>query len=246
MDDLNNLRKSAKSVDVTNIKIHNFFGFTLLEIMIAIFIFAIIITTLFGSYTTVFSSAKTINEDTAKYEAAKNCINRIALDLNSTHVSVPPEYSPPDFNDSADPYRITGDIIHTGNTSFSRLRFTSLAHISFEKNIQNGIAEIIYYVHADNEGNYVLRRSDNLYPYEEFEEKGSDPMLCEGVKSLEFKYYDQDGAKYELWDSDSENFKNATPRAIEIKLDLGDVEDDSNALLFETIIMLPVFREKIG
>ncbi len=225
----------------TSNSLHN--GFTLLEILIAIFIFAIIVTTLFGSYNAVFSNVKTIDEGIAKYEMAKNCINRMILDLKSTHVSMPPEYSPPDFDDPPDPYRITGDTIYTDNTGFSRLRFTSLAHIPLEKSMQNGIAEIVYYIQATDEGNYVLRRADNLYPYKEFEEKGSDPMLCEGVKSLEFKYYDQDGAEYELWDSDSEDFKYATPRAIGIKFELGD---DSDVLLFETMVMLPVFRKKTG
>ena len=40
-------------------------GFTLLEILIAIFIFSIIVTTIFGSYRAVFSTTEAINADSA-------------------------------------------------------------------------------------------------------------------------------------------------------------------------------------
>ena len=66
-------------------------GFTLLEILIAIFIFAIIITTIFASYRIVFSNTDTINKDITSYEMARNCLNRMIMDLQSVHVSLPPD-----------------------------------------------------------------------------------------------------------------------------------------------------------
>ena len=52
-------------------------GFTLLEIMVAIFIFAIVITTVFGSFRAVFSSAGAVGGDVAVFESARTCLDPI-------------------------------------------------------------------------------------------------------------------------------------------------------------------------
>jgi len=216
-------------------------GFTLIEILIAIFIFAIIVTTIFGSYNSVFTGAEEINQGITSYETARNCLNRIIFDLESVHLSLPPQYAPPDFNGPPDPYRIVGDTNNVQNISFPKLRFTSTAHVSFGGKAESSIAEIVYYVQATDDGNYLLRRADNLYPYQPFEEKSSDPVLCENLKSLTFKYYDWEGTEYDLWDSDAEDFGYATPAAIGIKLELTGVTD---SLWFKTMVTLPVYRKK--
>ena len=217
-------------------------GFTLIEILVAIFIFAVVITTIFGSYNTVFSNVEKINASITDYEMAKNCLCRMIIDLKSIHVSLPPEYSPPGFDDPPDNYRIVGDTSYSGNNSFSRLRFTSLAHLSFGNKINEGIAEIIYYVQATDDRHYALKRADSLYPYKPFEEKGNDPVLCEDLISMSLKYYDHEGTECEIWNSESETFGYASPRAIGIKLEVGD---DSVSQIFETMVALPVYREKI-
>ncbi len=216
-------------------------GFTLLEIMIAIFIFAVVITTIFTSYSTVSSGNKIIDQKTASYEMATNCLNRMIMDLKSIHLTLPPKYSPPALGESPELYRIVGEMTNIRGTDFPRLRFTSLSHISFGEKKESGIAEIVYYVQAAKDGNYVLKRADKLYPYGEFKEKPGDPVLCRGVKSLTFKYYDDDGTDYDRWDSDSEDFGYATPKAIDIRLEL---DEGSGSLAFETMVDLPLFREK--
>lgn len=216
-------------------------GFTLLEILIAIFIFAIIITTVFASYNSIFSGAETMDQDIKSYEMAKSCLNRMIIDLESIYVSLPPQFKPPEFDDQPDPYRIVGDSVYLKTTEFPKLRFASLSHLALSGKTENGIAEIVYYAQDTEERGFVLRRADSLEPYQPFEEKSSDPVLCEGIESLTFKYYDQEGEEYDLWDSDAEDWRYATPKTISIKLELGG----SGSLLFETMVTLPVHREKI-
>jgi general secretion pathway protein J len=216
-------------------------GFTLLEIMIAIFIFAIIVTTVFTSYTSLLSGNETSDQGTAPYEMAKNCLNQMIVDLESIHLTLSPGYSPPVLGEPPELYRIVGEIFDIQGVSFPRLRFTSMAHISFGGKTERGIAEIVYYVQASGDGNYVLKRADNLYPYETFEEKAGDPVLCTDVKSLTFKYYDQDGTAYDLWDSDDEDLGYSTPKAININLELAE---SSGSLWFKTMVTLPVYRKK--
>jgi general secretion pathway protein J len=218
-------------------------GFTLIEILIAISIFAIVVTTIFGSYRSVFSDVETMGKGTEINEMARNCLERMALDLQSLHIAAPPLYTPPGLNDSPAPYRIVGESFLDNDFRFDRLRFTALAHIQLEKSKRDGIAEIYYYVQKKDNGDSFLRRSDKLYPYESFKESSRDPILCEYVKSLAFYYFDREGAEYDRWDSDSDDFKYATPRAIGIKLEL---ENAKQSLMVETIVTLPTYRKNIS
>jgi general secretion pathway protein J len=217
-------------------------GFTILEIMIAVFILAIIVTTLFSSYNVVLSNAGAIRERMNLGEMSKNCIDRMVLDLRSIYIELPPAYAPPELDDPPAPFRIVGDKTDINTVDYSRLRFTSDAHLSFKHNPSpGGIAEIVYYAQEGEEGNVVLRRADNLYPYPEFEENETDPLLCEAVKSLAFTYYDDEGTDYDNWDSESPDFKYATPRAVGITLEIGD---DSSSQTYETQVLFPVSRKK--
>jgi len=217
-------------------------GFTLLEILIAVFIFAIIVTTIFGSYRSVFSDTDAINKDMTAYAMARNCLNRMIIDLQSVYLHLPPDYAPPDFDDPPDPFRIVGETSDIKGSSFPRLRFSSLAHLPLENNSHGGITEIVYYVQPADEANYILKRSDNLSLFQDFQEKTSDPVLCEDVKMLTIKYYDQEGAEYAVWNSESKTFGYATPKAIKIRLEL---DTGSGSGLFETTVTLPIIRKKL-
>lgn len=218
------------------------FGFTLMEIMLAIVILGLVVTTILASFNTVFSTTDALQNNSQIYEMAKNCLKQMTRDLESVYVAQPPIYKRPEFDDPPNDYRIVGSSEETGGTGFAKLRFTSRMHLPFENTTRGGIAEITYYVHTREDGSLVLKRSDNLYPYPEFEEKGSDPTLCEWVKALAFKYYDAEGSEYEAWDSESDEFKYATPSAIAIQL---EIADSSGSQYFGTLVKLPVRRSAI-
>jgi general secretion pathway protein J len=190
----------------------------------------------------VFSNTDIINKEITSYEMARNCLNRMIMDLQSVHVSLPPGYTPPDFDDPPDPFRIVGETTDIKGNDFPWLRFTSLAHLPLRNNKHGGIVEIVYYVQGTDDAGFVLKRADNSYPFQDFEEKASDPVLCEKVKALTIEYLDQEGEEYDVWDSDDETYEYATPKAVKIKLEL---ETGSEPLLFETMVTLPVIREPI-
>lgn len=221
---------------------HSTAGFTLMEILIAIAILAIVVTTALASFNAVFSTTEVLDDSANLYEMAHNCMKRIVLDLTSMHISQRPFYKPPEFDQPPDPYRLVATTEETGGTGFAQnLRFTSRAHLPFEKSSREGIAEIIYYLQATDNEYLKLKRADNNYPYPVFEQKGSDPILCKYVKSLSFKFFDKDGIEFDIWDSDSDEFGYATPTAIAVKLELAK---KAEAHTFETMVPLPLFRER--
>lgn len=217
-------------------------GFTLMEILLAFLILGIVLTTILASFNAVFSTTDTLRNSSRYYDMAKNCLNRMTLDLGALYITQPPLYKPPNFDDPPNPYRIIGSISEIGGTSFASVRFASNAHIPLNKSIKRGIAEIVYYVQGQDDGQPVLRRGDHLYPYPPFEENSGDPILTEHVKSLAFKYYDSEGSEFEEWNSDSEEYGYATPAAIGIQLEIGD---ESVSYNFETTVRFAVNREKI-
>jgi general secretion pathway protein J len=221
-------------------------GFTLLEILIAIFIFAIVMSTIFGTFNAVISRTDAIKNGMGGYEMARTCLNRITSDLNAIYIEQKPLYHSPDFDDPPDPYRLIGKETFAGNKSFSQLRFASTDHLSMKRNNENGIAEIVYYVKEQGypESEFVLKRSDVVYSYDkdyEFEEKDSDPVLCEDIEEFSVLYYDKDENEYEKWDSDSDYMKYSTPYAIKIRL---KIKSSNGSYAFDTKIALPVYREK--
>jgi general secretion pathway protein J len=219
-------------------------GFTLIEIMLAILIFAIVVTTVLTSFNMVFSSTPAINDTVAAYEMAANCLLRINDDLTAAFIIPSAGYAPPDLDDPPDPYRIVGGF-ERERSAFILLRFASLSHLPMGHDKRAGIAEIIYYLQEDDPGRYLVRRSDKLYPYPPFEPSSTDPVLCENVKSLTLTFYDKDGEGSTSWDSDDESFGYATPEMIGIKLVLyaGDF-DRSPQLVFQTAIPFQVVRKQ--
>lgn len=216
-------------------------GFTLLEIMIAIAIFATVVTLIFGSYNMIFGNIEAINRGSDAYEMAKSCLERMTEDLNACHISLPPVYSPDQTDDSEDPYRIVGENGFPGGTDFGRLRFASFSHLPLNRDQRTGIAEIVYYVQETENDQYILRRSDRLEPFEPFEEKRSDPILCKNIRELKFNFFDMEGEKSDTWDSESDESDYSTPKAIHVRLAIGD---DDMSHVFETMITLPVSRKK--
>jgi general secretion pathway protein J len=217
-------------------------GFTLMEILLAFLILAIVVSTILGSFNAVFSTTDTLDNSGKYYAMAKNCLNRMSLDLNAVYVTQPPYYKKPEFDDPPDSYRIEGSVVDVGGIDFAKLRFTSSAHIPLDNTSRGGIAEIVYYVQSKTDGQLVLKRADHLYPYPPFEEKGSDPVLCQHVKSLAFKYFDAEGQESEEWNSDAADYDHATPKAIGIQLEIGN---ESNSYTFETTVLLAAHRQKL-
>ncbi len=233
--------RPAKSKPATG-RQHRAAGFTLMEILISIAILALVVTTALASFNAVFSTTDALDDSSKIYEMAHTCMKRLVLDLTSMHISQRPLYKPPEFDQPPDPYRLVAAAEETGGTGFAQnLRFTSRAHLPFEKSFRDGIVEIVYYVQANKDGHLELKRADNPYPFPEFEKKGSDPILCKYVKSLSFKFFDKDEIEFDTWDSDSDEFGYATPTAIAIKLELAHKAETHT---FETMVSLPLVRQR--
>lgn len=219
-------------------------GFTLLEILVAMAILGVVVTTVLASFNMVFSSTERLDSGATVFEMGKGAMERIVADLENVYILDRPFFKPPKTDDPPDLYRIQGSVDTSSGTNFAKLRLSSRLHLPLEPGAREiGIAEIVYYVQMRRDGVAVLKRADHLFPYPRFEESGTDPVLCENVKSLAFVFVAQDGTEQDTWDSDSARFGFATPTMILVRLEIGTGED---ATLFRTAVRLPLVRPKQG
>lgn len=73
---------------------HPAYGFTLLEILMALFIFSIIASTLFIAYRALFVDAAGFEKGMRRFALAQSCFSRIKTDLSAIHVATAPLYTP--------------------------------------------------------------------------------------------------------------------------------------------------------
>lgn len=215
-------------------------GFTLLELLIAITMLVIVLTTLYGSYRGILTRNPWIENELRSLEMARTCLNQMLADLGAAYIVPSSEYKPPQFQDLPNPYSLTAENHPTGKKTLPRLGFSTLFHLRLGDGRQQDIARIVYYVQPLPDGAFALRRSESFYPYPPFQEDPADPVLCRDIRSLSYTFYDGKGKEYQSWDSDSSVHGRQPPAAVHITMELEARQ--GTALKMETGLVFPVVR----
>jgi general secretion pathway protein J len=207
-------------------------GFTLIEILIAVLILGIVLSTVYASYTGTFRIVRETETDAELYGMARTALERMGLDLEA---AAPWKGA---FTFLAKSYGL-------GKREFTSLTFRSAAHIPFgDKEAQAGIAVIGYDIEegTEKEG-YVLLRSDSLRrdPAKEESLTGGFPV-CDRIETLTYLFYDAEGKEYETWDAlaGEEAQKKRAPAMVEIRLGLVNEKDREKPHMFVTRVRLPL------
>ncbi len=209
-------------------------GFTLIEILLAIFILGIVMSTVYASYTGTFRIIRETEYDAEVYGMARGALDRMARDLQS----VAPWEGKFVFRTKADTL---------GEREFLSLTFRAAAHVAFsDREVPGGITVIEYGVEEDPEKEgYTLLRSDNLYRDPGKEETSSGGyLLCDRVEALSYLFFDEAGKEHETWDSGGGNAaqKDKTPAGVLIRLSLVNPANKERPYLFMTRVRLPFNR----
>ena len=210
-------------------------GFTLIEILIAILILGIVLSTVYASYTGTFRIVKETEYEAEVYGMARTALDRITRDLQSA--------APWGKEGFAFLAKSSG----LGNKDFVQLAFRAAAHVSFsEKEAPGGIALIEYIIEEGTEKTgYVLTRNDSL-----FRDPGKDEtptggfVICERIETLTYRFFDETGKEYDTWDSGSstEVQKQKAPASVLIRLAFVNEADPERPYVFATRVHLPFHR----
>lgn len=210
-------------------------GFTLIEILIAILILGVVLSTVYAAYTGTFRMVRISEDGRDIYTMGRMTLHRMIQDFNNTS-----------------PYRGTFEFYAGrtgfGNQTFPRLLFTSTVNLDLGgPKGPAGISTIEYAVETDREHEgFVLIRTETIHgELEPDKQKGSKIVgfpLCKGLQSLNYKFQDLEGKEYETWDSraNSEAQKGRTPVIVAVELNLVNPDNRDQPFKFMTKVYLPV------
>ena len=210
-------------------------GFTLIEILLAVMISGILMTTVFFSFNSFTSSSAALKRRMAESERIRQSLRPLVRDVRSLYIALLPRYRKSDSE--ADPFGFYCGQSHVNGRLFSRLSFVSRSHISIDGTERSGLARITYYVRAENDTTFSLCRSDRLRPFDDSDTL-CDPVVCRDIKGFKVKLVDTEKNQFTRWDSDSREFGYAVPCSMTITL----VLNPKNTGRVETGIVLPVQR----
>ena len=211
-------------------------GFTLLEILIAISILAIVLTTVYAAYTGTLRIVRDTEYGDDIYSMARVTLKRMTDDLEST-CTYKESFKFFSFQNQFD------------DQKFTDISFLSSAHVSFDDTPSAGNARIGYIIREEpDKEKYVLTRRDELFRGEEEKLTDSDGnkgyIICDYVQSVTYTFYDEKGNEYETWDSGSDTTKDKAPVLVSIHLNLTNPDDKDNPYRFMTTVRIPTAGDK--
>ncbi len=221
-------------------------GFTLLEILVTLFIFGIILSVIFSTYTGGLSLMEETESRSRIYAMARIALQRIHQDLEACYATR--SGTAPSTQEEKDALLFVGEDRDINGRPADTLRFLSLSHLLFDEEEENpGIGEITFFVREkDEEKGLLLYRSDKGLFSERVEEEKRGHILCEGLYSVDLTYCDSSGELYQNWDSTQGEFKGKLPARIIIALEFLDETQPETPLRFITAVALPLARGEYG
>jgi len=226
-----------KTTEAENQKVQG--GFTLLEILIAIFIFALIVSAVFTAYRGTLNIIDETESQEDIYQMARIALERITGDLESAYL---PETTQSPEADQTRSALFQGEKKYMEDLRCGELRFLSLAHLTFsdEKSLAEP-AEIAYYGATGTDENvFDLYRSDTLRTRERPESGTGGLLLCKGLSSIDFIYYDAEGESHENWDSDEGPSKGKLPSRVSILIEFPNRTTPERPFRFMTGVAIPM------
>lgn len=207
-------------------------GFTLLELLLAVFISGLVFASIYGAYSSTLSTARDIDEDARSYKTARVALDRMTRDLSAV-LPYAGEYV---FVANRDFFR---------NDRFGNLTVWSAAHLAFgEDDVSGSPASIRYFVRENPGGQgFSLWRSDTagVRP-----QPGRTPsggvIICPDITALAFTFFDENGREHETWDSTRYINQGRAPHRVLIELVLANARRPESPLRFTTSVYLPEKR----
>jgi prepilin-type N-terminal cleavage/methylation domain-containing protein len=233
-------------------------GFTLLEILVAIALFAAVAAMLYPAYIGTIKNIDTVESYADIYRMSRIAIERISEDLASA--------DPPDTqhdSELAKSQAFVGKDASLESRNADELSFLSERHISFREpqttaeseelqtsliaNQRLGRGLIKYSVEqVEGEDGFILYRSDISELGDQSADKAEKYVLCEGLYGINFTFQDANGESYDNWDSTSDALKGKLPVLVSVELEFINPEDPESPIKFDTAISIPLAKRTYG
>ncbi len=216
-------------------------GFTMMEILIAVGLLAIIGAMLYGGLTRTIDTKEQIEVISDRYDEIRIAMNRMAVELSmaylSDHYNREERHSKTLFREDSEG---EGD----------RLIFTSFSHVRRVRDSKESDQNVLtYWVDSDPEDGAttaLLRkervRIDETTGEDVFDDDVSyTDVLCTRVRRLSFDYWDENDKEWqEEWDSDSMENNNKLPPRVRVRMTVDDENGRERVYETQAEIMLRI------
>lgn len=192
-------------------------GFTLIEILIAIVIISLLLTTVFGVFSSVSGTQQRLEREGGEHHLARVLLDRIGRELRGAYLSNNRQTL---FSAGNEEGRPTLTFTTTTDTPYGDTRA--------------GLAVVRYRLEGavPDAGLTLLRGERQLFS--ENEEFPREHRLTDTIRKFELRYYDHGS-----WDTDWPAEKRALPQLVEVTLTLGG---EAAETIFRTAFELPATR----
>jgi general secretion pathway protein J len=213
-------------------------GFTLVELLIAIFIFAIVISSVYGAYRATFRIIGGAEDQLSVSRNGRVALERIVDDLKSVVTGPGGE--------------LRGERVGQAGTRSDNLAFISSSHLALSaKDTLDGYTVIEYSVERNAASSlFDLYRSDRILLPGAKQEDREPPkdILAAGLQEVHFSYVDADDKVIDEWQSEGgitdveigeQQEIPLLPRLIYIRLVFAKAIDSKDGTVFKTAVALP-------
>jgi general secretion pathway protein J len=190
-------------------------GFTLIEVVTAIGITAFIGTIIGMTFSTTIANKDVIEGQAERYRMLRTAMSRMQREIGAAYVS--DRYDSRRYRDAFDrPTNFVG--------TREKLMFTSLAHQRLYADAKESDQMVVEYSVKRSpdpkarDRQDVIRR-EKVILEERMERGGTEDILFEGIKKLEFQYWNSERKQWEdEWDTRRTERKSALPTRVKITL----------------------------
>ena len=211
-------------------------GFTLLEVLLAITVLGVVVAMLSLSLSGTLKVIDATENQEEMYHQAQTTLRRITEDLAAAVQTKERVF--------------IGKKIEADSQRADSLAFASLSHLVLNPEKQKpGVAIIRYQLQADSEDTRRLRllRSDTLLlpgvDYSKSEAEDRSFLLADNLRSLRFKYFNQQGQEFDTWegatDATDQQGVPPLPAAVHCTVEIWVDADKEMVQAFSTGILIP-------
>jgi type II secretion system protein J len=185
-------------------------GFTLIEILLALVMFALIAGVIFASFAAVMDGVEKGRQSADFYRIGRSALQRMTQEISAAVW----------YQD--DPRTgLRGEQDKTATRRRDRITFVTIPYRRFTAKVpENDLCRVSYYVTEDTHGRPALFRTEDCTLDDEQQEGGTILELTDLVVGLEITYYDAE-SEYDSWPPDSSG-ENALPCQVRVALTLRD------------------------
>jgi len=213
-------------------------GMTLIEIMAAMAILAIVASLLYSAFVMTARNKKRIENELDRYHEIYAAIDRIAQELSMAYTSA--HRNPNETLRSM----ITGFVAKESGSN-SRVDFTSFAHRRLYRNAhESDQNELSFFVTSDpkNPGRKVLARREQRRVDDDFTKGGQSQILIEDINKFELSFFDPLTMEWaNNWDTTQTAMQpNRLPMQAKILITVPNVTGRGMPQIFGTRTNLPI------